>query len=360
MACLAAELTWAPDGDRRFGLSDEALALARRSGDQRTIVTVLALRNLTISAADTLHQRLVDSDELVRTAAEMSDDLLRFHAVFQRAGPVLELGDTTAIDRLLDEAGLLAKSLAQPQLHWLVEFSRAGLNLMLGDLAAAEAAAERALQLGASAGRRLEAVAFYSEQLAEIRRLQGRLGELTEAMRAIAPRLLIDPVHAVLRYLCEAGVDEVDQLFDHAIATRGLPPRRDLAQRAALDNLAYVAARLRRRDAQHTLYDALLPFADTFGHSAVAHPCGHHYLAVLASSMGQPDTAVAHFEAAAALHERAQTPLLLAESLIEWIELLIATGAGAEATNELRDRATRALASRNAALLDTRLARSGG
>jgi len=42
------------------------------------------------------------------------DQLLRFHAVFQRTGPLLELGDTAAITALLDDAGN-ARALGQPQ-----------------------------------------------------------------------------------------------------------------------------------------------------------------------------------------------------------------------------------------------------
>jgi class 3 adenylate cyclase/tetratricopeptide (TPR) repeat protein len=359
LASLASELTWASDGDRRFAVSDEALELARQSGDERTLVKVLGLRNLTISAADTLDQRLHDTDELVRAAALTSDDLLRFQAAFQRAGTLLDLGDTGGIARMLAEAGQLAEALGQPQLQWLVAFSRAGLMLMTGDLADAEHMAERALRLGAAAGRRMEAVAFYSEQLAEIRRLQGRLGELVAGMRAAAGHLLIDPVNAVMRYLCEAGTDEVDELFDQAVAARGLPPRRDMAQRAALDNLAYVATRIERRDALPALYEALMPCADTFGHSAVAHPCGHHYLGVLAAGLGQPEKASRHFAAAAALHERAGAPFLLAESLIEWSEELARTGAPRSSVDSVRDRAAAALAGRAAAALTTRLVAGG-
>ena len=39
IACPAG--TWAEDGDRRFDLSDEALAMARRVGDARTLARLL-------------------------------------------------------------------------------------------------------------------------------------------------------------------------------------------------------------------------------------------------------------------------------------------------------------------------------
>jgi class 3 adenylate cyclase len=359
LAALASELTWAADGDGRFALSDEALDLARRSGDDRTLVRVLVLRSLTISAADTLAQRLDDSEELVRVAEGTADDVLRFHAAFQRTAALLDLGDTRGIARGLTEARRLADELGQPQLRWLVEFSEAGLTLMRGDLVAAEQSAERALRLGVEAGRRLEAMAFYSEQLAEVRRLQGRLDELVPGMRAAAGHLLVDPVNAVMRYLCDAGADEVEEMFDQAVAARGVPPRRDMAQRAALDNLACVAARIDRRDVMPLLYEALAPHADTFGHSAVAHPCGHHYLGALAAGLGWAEAASAHYAAAAVAHERAETPLLHAESLLDWSEHLAATGGPRAQVAELRDRAATALAGRTVPKLTIRLAEHG-
>jgi hypothetical protein len=231
---------------------------------------------------------------------------------------------------------------------------------MLGDVTAAEQAAGRALDLGVLAGRRMEAVAFYSEQLVEIRRVQGRLGEVIEGLRAAATHLVVDPVNAVMRYLCEGGVDDVEALFDDAIARRGLPPRRDLAQRAALDNLAFVATRLGRLDEIDILYNALLPHADTFGHSAVAHPCGHHYLAMLAAARGDVDTASEHFAAAATLQERTGTPLLLAESLVDWLDLLVASRSPRDVIERVRGRATAALAGRSAPALTNRLAPAGG
>ena len=88
-AQLASELTWAPDGDRRFDLSDEAVELARLSGDARTLVAVLGLRNLTISAADTLARRRDDGDEMLAAARRTGDALALFHATFQRTGPSL-------------------------------------------------------------------------------------------------------------------------------------------------------------------------------------------------------------------------------------------------------------------------------
>ncbi|SEN30950.1 ATP-binding protein [Nonomuraea pusilla] len=321
-AQLASELIWAPDGERRFAMSDEAVALARKSGDPRTLAQVLGLRSLTIIPADPLHQRHRDGDEMLEAARRTGDDLVLFHAMVQRTPPVLDSGDTARAAELLDRAEELARRLAQPHLTWLIGYSRAGLTLMQGDLAQAESEAERALRLGGEIGRRLEAVAIYSEQIAEIRRLQGRLWELRDRLRRAGQAPRVDPVHAVLRYLCELDDEQAGPLLDRILAGRGGVPPRNMAQRPALDNLAVAAARLNRPDLAARVYETLEEEGETFGHGAVAHHCGHHYLAHLAVTLGEPGRASRHFEAAAEVHERAGVPLMLAESLLDWAGLL--------------------------------------
>ena len=354
-AMLASELTWAPDGERRFALSDEAVALARQSADPRTIVRVLGLRNLTISAADTIDTRRLDSLEMLAVAGDVGDDLARFHAMYQQTGPALELGNLTQGAELLDQAGDLASRLAQPHLIWLVSFARAGLAIMLGDLAQAEAEAGRALALGTGVGRRGEARAFYVEQIAEIRRLQGRLGELREILHRAGQAGRLDPVHSVVRYLVELNDDAAAPSLDQAVTMYGLIPRRNPAERPALDNLAVAVSRLRRHDLVRPLHDAITPYAETFAHSTVGHHCGHYYLAHLSAASGDDAKAAAHFEASVEVHERCGAPLLLAESLLDWADAIDRTQIAGPRPDELRRWSARALAGRGAMLLEHRV-----
>jgi class 3 adenylate cyclase/tetratricopeptide (TPR) repeat protein len=358
-AQLASELIWAPDGERRFALSDEAVALARKSGDPRTLASVLGMRSLTIIPADPLHQRHRDGDEMLEAARRTGDDLALFHAYMQRTPPVLDGGDTTRVAMLLGQADELAHRLGQPHLTWLIGYSKAGLTLMQGDLVQAEAEAESALRLGSEIGRRLEAMAIYSEQIREIRRLQGRLWELRERLRRAARRPRVDPVHAVLRYLCELGDEEAAPLLDRILDYGGAAPPRNMAHRSALDNLAVAAARLGRAELAGRLYDSLASGGETFGHGAVAHHCGHHYLAHLCVATGDPGRAAEHFEAAAEVHERRGVPLMLAESLLDWADLLDEGDLGGPKPADLREWCRSLLAGRGALLLDRRAAGGG-
>ncbi|WP_326639335.1 AAA family ATPase [Nonomuraea fuscirosea] len=354
-AQLASELIWAPDGERRFALSDEAVALARKSGDPRTLAGVLGMRSLTIIPADPLHQRHRDGDEMLEAARRTGDDLVLFHAYMQRTPPVLDGGDAVKAALLLDQAEELARRLGQPHLTWLIGYSKAGLTLMQGDLAQAESEAESALRLGSQIGYRLDAMAFYSEQIAEIRRLQGRLWELRDRLRKAGQAPRADPVHAVLRYLCELDDEEAGPLLDRILAYGGATPPRNIAHRPALDNLAVAAARLGRADLAATLYDALAAEGETFGHGTVAHHCGHHYLAHLCLAMGEPARAAVHFEAAAEVHERQGVPLMLAESLLDWAALLESGEVPGPKAADLRGWCRTLLAGRDALLLERRL-----
>ena len=354
-AMLASELTWAPDGERRFTLSDEAVALARQSRDARTIVSVLGLRSLTISAADTVDTRRLDSLEMLAAAVDVGDELARFHATFQQTGPALDLGNLTQVTELLNQADDLASRLAQPHLTWLVSFSRAGLAIMLGELAQAEAEADRALTLGTGVGRRLEAKAFHAEQIAEIRRLQGRLGERRDSLHRASQAPRLDPTRSLLRYLVALDDDAAAPVLDKAITTYGLIPRRDPAERAALDNLAVAVCGLRRHDLVRPLHGALAPYAETFGHSAIGHHCGHYYLAHLSAAAGDDVQAAEHFQAAAEIHERCGAPLLLAESLLDWADAIDRTQGAGPRPDELRRWSAQVLAGRGASLLEHRV-----
>jgi DNA-binding SARP family transcriptional activator/tetratricopeptide (TPR) repeat protein len=317
MAALAAELTWATEGDERFAMADEALELARSAGDRTALAEVLAARHLTVSAADTLAVRRRDTTELLELSGELGDVGLRFQALFHRTGPAIDDGDVGLIERLLGEAGEIADLVRQPALQWHVDWSRASLLLWQGMLASAEKLAQESAELGIAAGQQPEATAFLGAQLLEIRRLQGRLGELVPMLAMVPPDA--PDAFSVARYLCAAGrPDAARARLDRAGLDGPLPQlRRDPLQRPSLDNLAWLAARLDRRDLAAAVHAQLEPLADTFGHAVVAHPVGHHWLGVLALALGRPDEARAHLSRAVARHAALDLPLLEAESLLE-------------------------------------------
>lgn len=322
LATLASELVWADGGEIRFRLSDDALAMARRIGDGATLARVLLLRQMAISAPDTVQVRRVESLELLRIADQLEDDTVRFQAAFHASGTAHEAGDVDAAHDLVALAGVVACRLGQPNLLWLAEFVRTGSLIGYGRLEEAEASAERALDLGGKANHRAEAGMFFGEQLFEIRRWQGRLGEVVDLFADLAGVPSADFGFPLLRYLLDAGrTADATRIYRELIEVTEIPPRRDLVTLPALCNLAYVGARIGDEEHGQALYDALAPWADLVAKTTVSRSVGHHYLGLLAASMHDHDRASSHLAAAMAAHRSMHLPLLAAEAAIDLAEV---------------------------------------
>ncbi len=298
LATLASELVWAPD-DRRFELSDDALATARRVGDDRTLARVLLLRSMTIPAPDTREERAALLHELRLLAEELDDPAIKFDGAFAASGTAWECGDFAEMNAMEEHATALAAELRQPRLEWQASFMRAARRLYEGDLDRAERTAERTLELGRRAGQDGEAFIFYNEQILEIRRWQGRLDELEAVLVPLAGNDAFDFGFALTRYVYDAGeVDLVRTVYTEKIQPLALRPRRDMLALATMYNAAYLAARFGDARTGEVVYRALEPYASAFTSTTVAKPVGAHHLGMLASLLGEAELAAQHFGAA--------------------------------------------------------------
>jgi class 3 adenylate cyclase/tetratricopeptide (TPR) repeat protein/DNA polymerase III delta prime subunit len=338
LATLASELVWAPDGERRFELSDQALAMARRCDDARTLARVLLLRDSTISAPDTLTERIAECDELLQIADQLQDPAIRFQAAFQRGGTAIESGDVDAASEMVDRADMLARELHQPTLVWQAGLMRTSRKILGGALDDAEQRAIETLESGRRANQDAEAFIFFTEQMLEIRRWQDRLGDMLADFRELAGVGRIDFGYSLMRYLYDAGEEEAAAACYDAVMERlPLPPRRDMLAATTLGNLAYLAARVGDGERAPSMYEMLLPFGDAFASTTVAKPAGWHHLGMLASTMGRSELAEDHFSLAVTLHEKARAPLLVAETKLEWARLLVGRGADLDRAAGLLD-----------------------
>ena len=327
LATLASELVWTEDGERRFQLSSDALAMARRVGDQRTLANVLLLRNFTIHSTDTLAERVAECDELLAIAEALRDPAVIFQAAFNRSGTSMEAGNIDAANAMVELAEQRAGQLNQPSLLFHMSMMRTSRRILEGSLDDAEHDAYATFELGQLANQGGEALIFFTELLLEIRRWQGRLAEMLPEFGSLAGLPGIDFGYTLVRYLYDAGEEaQAIALYHGIMREQPLPPRRDLVAGATLCNLAYLAARA--GDAQHgpRIYDELVPLAASFFNTTVAKPVSEHFLGVLAASMRDVATAEAHFAAAIAAQEHVRAPLFVAETKAEWARLLAGPG----------------------------------
>ena len=114
LARLAVALYWSDLDGRRFELSEEAVAMARRLRDQATLALAIHSRRYAQWGPDNFEQRLADAAQC-RNLADAANELeLAVSASRWRFTDLLEDGDVAAADRELDSHAELAERLQQP------------------------------------------------------------------------------------------------------------------------------------------------------------------------------------------------------------------------------------------------------
>ncbi len=318
----------------RLALVDQALALARTSGDEATLAYVLTVSHNAIRVPETLSRRLADTAEAITLADRGPDLLARFWAAEHRARAASEVPDLHEVDRVLQRCQELAERLNQPGLRYYLAMHASWRQLLAGDLAGAEEAAAQVRIIGKATGQP-ETDSMFVAQLLAIRREQGRQGELEGLL---IKALQDNPGIAALRSsvsLLHASAGRLEE----AAATFAADARSDFTQMpyntlwsTALVQYTDVAAVLGDRAAAATLLERLSPFAGTMAHNSAtcAGPIDRA-LGVLAAMVGQHERATGYFGAALACCETAEAPLWAARTLLGWVRHLPQPAAEAEA-----------------------------
>ncbi|MGE0881629.1 MAG: AAA family ATPase [Acidimicrobiia bacterium] len=315
LALLASELVWGDDHERRFALSDDAVAMAARLGDIATMIRALQLRLVAIDAADTLPERARTAERLLDLVSGTGNDELAFQALFYAWRVRIEAGQAAGQRAVAEQLLGTAERTRQPAFRWLATTTRACSAILEGRLAEADRYVHDALRYGKQAGRDDEAWIVFGEQFFEICRLRGHLSETMAVARGIEK--IPNGLHAlVFGYLVDGGA--VDDARAHYLSemANGLPVRRGPGELALLNSYAYCASRLSELDRAEELYERLLPHADQHALSTIIWPASGYYLGLLADAMGRRDQAIVHLRRACAVHERIGAPLLLARSRI--------------------------------------------
>jgi tetratricopeptide (TPR) repeat protein len=327
LATLAAELAFSPtDRERRIGLSDQALALARRLDDPAALSRVLSLRFVTLWMPETLAERLANSDENVVAARRTGDPVAEFHAVHWRAAAFVEAGRLSDAQRDVEHEAALSERLGQPTMRWLATYDRANLEIIAGRLAEAEQHAHEALQI-ATLSAQPDALSFFTSQLTNVRYEQGRLAELQPLIaQVVADNPGIPAFRAVLALACCEGDldDEARRLLAHETSTAfsELPP--DVTWLPGLAIYAEVAAHLQDAAAGEVLYELLAPWAGQVVYSGIsAWGSVDHHLGAVAAVIGHYAEAEEHLRQAADLNVALRAPIWVARTELATARLLL-------------------------------------
>ena len=321
LARLAGELLDdATAGARRRALADEALRLARRTGDPGTLAVVLDARLHALWDPAGAEDRLAAGSEIIDLARAAGDDLRERHGQFWRFVALMELGRVAEAESALAAFAREAAAAGDAEAAVMVTARHAMLAVLRGrfdqatELTREVAAAARRAgmpdaeaitgtlvgSVAAERGSRADAEMGVQELLAAAVRQPGHLFEATAA------RILV-----MLGRTAEAGA-ELDRLLPRALAASG--PR----WLGAMADLSVVAAEVANADASARLADALAPYRGRLvvwgGANSTWGPVSH-YLGLLAAATDKTEDAVRHFEEAVELEEQIGALPYLAHSL---------------------------------------------
>ncbi len=330
LALLAAENSLAADLDEQDARVATAVDIARRSGDPRTLASVITTGYLAIDVPETLVDRMTLIDEALSAARECGDLVLQFWATNFKAYTLYQTGEIEAAHALHDD---VPERIGQPMLRWIRGHSEATYLTMIGDLAGAYAAAAAAHRIGEETGQP-DIALYYLAQFGQLKMLQGDGEGLVEVMVESARESPhVQSITACLaRILCTLGRhDEALAALRQLIDGREVRFRNDLLRLGSEILCAEVVAELGLQDSASALYPRLLPFADRFDYDGVqSWGSVSEALARLAAVQGLA-VADEHFTEAIATYERVGAAYFLARTQIYYGQWLMRRTGGADA-----------------------------
>lgn len=314
--CAAATAVHSLNGEaaRCRELIETALAAAERDGADETIVEVLPYTYLTIAAPHDLDRRIGFADRLASAARRLDHVGGGWSALHIRFANQLQTGDP-GIRRTAAELERMTPLVGEASRDWELQYVRATLAHLDGDLAASEAAITESLSfLDAVGADRVMAV--YGVHLLGLRFSAGRVGELQPALAGLAAdQPAIGAWHAALA-LAAAGAGDVgtaQAAFDRASAADAAALERDYTITAALLALGEAAILLADTRRGAVARALLAPFTGrwSFAGTCTLGPIDAT-LAGLAALAGDDSAAAMHTRRAVESAERLGAPAFAA------------------------------------------------
>ncbi|MFI7608261.1 AAA family ATPase [Micromonospora sp. NPDC049366] len=304
---LARELLGDPSAaSRRRDLVDEAVRIARDTGDPTTTAEVLDGRLHALWDPAAADERLSTASQIVDLARRAGNAVLERRGLFWRFIALAERGDLDAAEAALAAYARAGERDGDPEAAVVALSRHAVLALARGRFATADALIAEVSQVGRRVGL-ADADRLTATLAGRLATLRGDAASQVEPLRELSRKL---PGHffevTAARALAESGrvaeaLLDVERLLPSLLAGTG--PR----WVGAVADLALVASYGASPAASRALYDALLPYAGRLvvwgGANTITGPVDD-YLGRLAAHLGRRDEAAAHFDRAVAQEER--------------------------------------------------------
>ncbi|MFZ0088742.1 MAG: AAA family ATPase [Solirubrobacteraceae bacterium] len=323
----------------------EAIAMARRIGDQRGLAIVL-MRSYWSRAERNLGRTL----EMLTEARELAEALgeleTQTEAMEWRIAGLIALGDLGAAERELAEVHALAARARQPFPLHVAEHYASTIALCVGRLDDAEAAANRSHEWSRLlTGRRASGI--FGIQMFGIRREQGRLAELAAITRMLAgsERAQSTWRPGLAALLAELGMEAEARRELDRVRRDGFDSLRSSLWVASLTYLADACAIVGDDALAAVIYPELVPLSGgnvVVGHGVACYGAADRFLGLLATTLGDHDRAVDHYEVALAVNRRMGADTWLAHTLYAYgrsLRMRGRAGDGARASELLSESA---------------------
>ncbi|HEX4090829.1 MAG TPA: AAA family ATPase [Trebonia sp.] len=290
----------------RLELSDRSVAMARATGDRRTLATALLHRCWALDGPGDVADALTVAGEILDIGAELRDPELTLEGLRIRLAAQFESGRHSAAARTAQEMKTLAEAVRYP------EFIRLAAMWDIV-VATVEGRFSEAGELAAELGRRLDRIGHSQAQLISVaqsaswRILQGHATEYLvpfETMSTADPRNLAWP--AITAWcLAETGArDRAAELLGRIDPASAARADKNYLWWAMIVGFSGAVDLVGDQRWAQALYDLAAPYAGSNCTLGLASFLGaaDHWLGVLATAAGRYPEASAHLAAALARH----------------------------------------------------------
>ncbi|MET0840374.1 MAG: AAA family ATPase, partial [Marmoricola sp.] len=318
LARLSVALSFSASDERRQGLAEDAVEMARRLGDPTALAGALAAHCDTVAGPAYVALREQQAGEIVALARAVPDVGLELLGLRLRVIARLERGDLGAARLDIADFERLVTPLRQPFYSWYVVLWRGMEAHIAGDLDTMADCAEEVRRLAELGGSRNATVLGTVQGVWPLIE-RGRTGEAMDRLQdefGDLPELagdggsLIRLYHGQPAEIRAAALPLLPQMLAH------LPVDKEW-----LPNLAGVAGGLWEQgvggEAPGLLYDALAPWSDLFLVDGIGAACSGSVelvLAQLASLREEHDVAVGRVDHALQVHAAGRLPLAVANA----------------------------------------------
>jgi DNA-binding winged helix-turn-helix (wHTH) protein/tetratricopeptide (TPR) repeat protein len=330
--------------EARESHSQEAVALARESGDPDALFGALYSRLAALLGPGDVRRRLEVATELLDLAIRCGSKEKVFVARESRIRSLLALGDIAGADREIESCHDLAEELRVPIYRHSMSRFRMARALGDGRLDEAERLNREILDLGAKADD--TAAEFVFAVLSGwIQYLRGDLPSTRGLIESLLERVaFIGPISLAFAAFLHAELEEpkaarchLERMSDADFAD--VPP--DEAWLVTLAVAAEACANLGDRQRARTLYDLLLPYADlivSHQHIRVYLGSVEYVLGRLAETLEERGRAAVHYQAAMETNQRIGARPHLARTQYAYARMLLETDAiSADESGRARD-----------------------